>query len=1010
MTNRGVAAMFRHFQAMAPAGSPTEVSSWDCVSDPNEDLRRMFVDLVMGRRIASGQDPVLRPVFLKVHAVAQGTFTVRSDLPPDLRVGVFAGTSYPVWIRFSSDTVPSAPDLKTTVGIGIKLFHVPGTKILEPETDATTHDFLLQNHDVFFVDTATDMCQFTYAGVVEGNYDAYLDAHPITKAVLDDMTKVVPSVLGTSYWSGLPFAFGTDRFVKYKLSPSGPLGPEPPGVSQSDPNYLAADVTARLRAAGSSFDFFLQFRTDPDRMPLDQATVRWEESVSPPVHVATITLSRQDVTARGQAAYGENLAFTTWHALPEHAPVGSIAEARKVVYQASATRRRNANGVPTVEPTEPRATPEGEPDGEPVDGTIVRAAIHPAIGIARVGDSADEFYIGPEVVDPQPPPARTYKDATGALKREAARFRVYGYNASGEVVRELTAAAADITWTVHVANAKAAWYQYQLALDVPEAAEARPSQLRNQAVQGAERAQLVIDPGPRSIRGTNTSGPPYAFDSGRFMGKPVYLGELQTDAAGRLVFLGGRGVSASSDGSRAGDFANNDKWHDDVSDGPVTAEVSVDGRRLPVEPAWVVTGPPNYAPDIIGVRNMYDLLYDAFVTSGALPFPEQVSFTEHIEPILRRLCNLQWVNHGFAAQYGWGGREHFLEPAYLARLSSPAPRDEELRRQVLTAFRLFDRDGMSPVPWPWIYGDAMSVPAVSPRQFITLSATQYKLLETWVSGDFLPPLDGAPYGSIDDVPLAEQPAMLDRAALTYCLADAFHPGCEMTWTMRHLTMYSSPFRIRHRAPDEREPVYPPVMTPEVAVAPTGPLNAQSPGGITRWMAVPWQTDSASCRDGYEYQEGDTRYDPYLPTFWPARVPNHVLTEADYQIVMDTNRPLSERLTAFEERAAWYRFLPGQYLEQINFMIGHFGQLGVVERRAGPGDHPAFPPEVFVESELGFPDDVAHNRNLHLLHVPEARDPATAEVAIANAIAASPFSEDEVTAGYIAKVKRFPRRW
>ena len=46
---------------------------------------------------------------------------------------------------------------------------------------------------------------------------------------------------------------------------------------------------------------------------------------------------------------------------------------------------------------------------------------------------------------------------------------MYGYNVAGEVVAELTSATADIEWTVHVANKKASWYQFQIALDIPEA-------------------------------------------------------------------------------------------------------------------------------------------------------------------------------------------------------------------------------------------------------------------------------------------------------------------------------------------------------------------------------------------------------------------------------------------------------------------------------------------------------------------------------------------------------------
>jgi hypothetical protein len=91
------------------------------------------------------------------------------------------------------------------------------------------------------------------------------------------------------------------------------------------------------------------------------------------------------------------------------------------------------------------------------------------------------------------------------------------------------------------------------------------------------------------------------------------------------------------------------------------------------------------------------------------------------------------------------------------------------------------------------------------------------------------------------------------------------------------------------------------------------------------MAVPWQTDAASCRGGY-----DKAYDPYAPTFWPARVPKHVLTKENYAIVMDADRPLDERRKAFADRAKWYAPLGStSYTAQINAMITGFGALGFV---------------------------------------------------------------------------------
>ncbi|MFC9426762.1 LodA/GoxA family CTQ-dependent oxidase [Streptomyces sp. NPDC056987] len=104
---------------------------------------------------------------------------------------------------------------------------------------------------------------------------------------------------------------------------------------------------------------------------------------------------------------------------------------------------------------------------------------------------------------------------------------------------------------------------------------------------------------------------------------------------------------------------------------------------------------------------------------------------------------------------------------------------------------------------------------------------------------------------VDDAPVAAQPGLLDRAALEHCAADAFHPGSEVTWPIRRGTLYTEPFRVRHRAVNDPEPDYGASLTAEKALAPNGPTYAQGPGDLTRWMAAPWQTDAARCRSGYE---------------------------------------------------------------------------------------------------------------------------------------------------------------
>ena len=91
--------------------------------------------------------------------------------------------------------------------------------------------------------------------------------------------------------------------------------------------------------------------------------------------------------------------------------------------------------------------------------------------------------------------------------------------------------------------------------------------------------------------------------------------------------FGGRGVSQSRFGTNPTTFANNDDWHDDVSDGPVDANVLVDGTEIPVEGAWVAVAPPNYAPALKTTRSLYDLLLDRMIKWGFLSNPRRFRFS-----------------------------------------------------------------------------------------------------------------------------------------------------------------------------------------------------------------------------------------------------------------------------------------------------------------------------------------------------------------------------------------------
>lgn len=182
-------------------------------------------------------------------------------------------------------------------------------------------------------------------------------------------------------------------------------------------------------------------------------------------------------------------------------------------------------------------------------------------------------------------------------------------------------------------------------------------------------------------------------------------------------------------------------------------------------------------------------------------------------------------------------------------------------------------------------------------------------------------------------------------------------------------MYEAPFRIKRRA--SPEPDYGGELTSSIALQTDGPLDGSGPGDVTRWMACPWQTDTSSCLSGYRPFSGE-----YLPTFWPARVPNDVLTEASYSILMDGGASTEQKEQAFglPARKKWLRDIvyTDTYppvtirtpIPRAKF-IHVWDKVGIVVRQPGPANTPLFPDTVWVETgrtltadESVEPEDVA----------------------------------------------------
>jgi hypothetical protein len=291
----------------------------------------------------------------------------------------------------------------------------------------------------------------------------------------------------------------------------------------------------------------------------------------------------------------------------------------------------------------------------------IQFRVHPAIGIARMGDSETAFHISREFptflqekfpklrpnprprthpwnfaanaaravtsagfkqVDPSLADPNRFKDKAGRIMPQAARFRVFAYvyqsaDISGPPVRiiEVTADIAQIEWRVRLGNVKSITSAggrknaFNLA--------AAPQSL---ATSGAAAAPVQVKNGTRPALGT------------------LFLEQRagdNTKATGRLLVIGNRGEST---GSGVPNTLWTDDWFDSAADGPVEAVITPDldklrtaagrGAAEPVHyldhgvaapkaaaanlalkalPGWCVVGLPDYSPDMGHFVSVHDI-------------------------------------------------------------------------------------------------------------------------------------------------------------------------------------------------------------------------------------------------------------------------------------------------------------------------------------------------------------------------------------------------------------------
>ncbi len=275
----------------------------------------------------------------KTIACVNAEFRVHEDIPKELKQGIFANPdSYPAMIRFANAT--NKDDSKKDIrGFSIRLSDVKGDVLWgEPGFQ----DFIFNSYPALFVATPENFLAFILARQKDKKLAFFLnpfDLHLKSLWIVLKARKKHLSPLDIRYWSTVPFSLGEtgNQVVKYSVIPCSDYKT----TQAVDPgeNQLRAALKSHLQQGKSCFHFAVQLKNDSNSMPIEDASVIWDEKASPFQTVATITIENQDFDNPDSLTHCESSSFNPWQSLAAHKPLGRMNEVRRLVYANAATLR-----------------------------------------------------------------------------------------------------------------------------------------------------------------------------------------------------------------------------------------------------------------------------------------------------------------------------------------------------------------------------------------------------------------------------------------------------------------------------------------------------------------------------------------------------------------------------------------------------------------------------------------------------------------------------------------------
>jgi hypothetical protein len=333
-----------------------------------EDVHGELMDTMHSIQETTSKDygHAVRSVHAKSHGVFEGEMTVEPDLPRELAQGLFASPgNHRVVMRLSTQPGDILDDAVSAArGMAIKVFDVDGEQLPDAE-GGRTHNFVLASDPAFGAPNSekflgslkqlagtTDKAEWAkklLSSTLRGVEDL-LEAVGGESATLKSMGGVpITHPLGDNYYSQTAYRFG-DYIAKFGLFPVSENLTQLTGdrVNVTDrPDALREVVRDTILEQGGAWELRVQLCTDLEKMPVEDASVAWDEKASPYRPVARITVKPQmSVGTELQGHTDENTFFSPWHGLAAHQPLGSVNRARRRTYEMSAEFRGRFNGCP----------------------------------------------------------------------------------------------------------------------------------------------------------------------------------------------------------------------------------------------------------------------------------------------------------------------------------------------------------------------------------------------------------------------------------------------------------------------------------------------------------------------------------------------------------------------------------------------------------------------------------------------------------------------------------------